>query len=178
MKCPKCRLINPPNAIICDCGWNFETSMSTGNQQENLGRKIVLRLNKAPIIMLLLTLVVGIFVVGYPAHLIGQEALRLKYRFWIESEDGKKWVKIVAEQYFKLPSGSGSRSSGIIDSFNDFKKGIEVSRTLDANIRKIFEEEHKAQVWLYMYGLPGFCSIISAMILFYALRRRRFREDN
>ena len=25
MDCPKCRLINPPNAVTCDCGYNFVT---------------------------------------------------------------------------------------------------------------------------------------------------------
>ena len=25
MNCPKCKLINPENAIQCDCGYNFQT---------------------------------------------------------------------------------------------------------------------------------------------------------
>jgi hypothetical protein len=27
LRCPKCRLINPPEAKQCDCGWEFATPM-------------------------------------------------------------------------------------------------------------------------------------------------------
>lgn len=23
--CPKCKLVNPPTAVLCDCGYNFQT---------------------------------------------------------------------------------------------------------------------------------------------------------
>src|SRR2546426_6943488 len=37
MKCPNCKLINPPSAIRCDCGYDFPTgSMKTSYLLRNL----------------------------------------------------------------------------------------------------------------------------------------------
>ena len=30
MRCPRCRLENPPEAMVCDCGYDFRTGTMTG----------------------------------------------------------------------------------------------------------------------------------------------------
>ena len=32
MQCPNCRLVNPDSALLCDCGYNFETQIFPGSQ--------------------------------------------------------------------------------------------------------------------------------------------------
>ena len=39
MKCPRCGLINPPTAMICDCGYNFETKSVVKPLQPRSGMK-------------------------------------------------------------------------------------------------------------------------------------------
>lgn len=39
LECPKCRLINPPTALQCDCGYEFATGqvVRQGGPRRNLG---------------------------------------------------------------------------------------------------------------------------------------------
>jgi hypothetical protein len=36
MKCPNCSLENHPSAMLCDCGYNFETKMKKDNKKEEV----------------------------------------------------------------------------------------------------------------------------------------------
>ena len=35
MECPQCRLFNPPEAVRCDCGYNFNTGQRGPRTTEN-----------------------------------------------------------------------------------------------------------------------------------------------
>jgi len=73
MTCPKCKLENPPNAAICDCGYSFQGS--GGHQETHYLRSIaesVDSIRKMLLLWMILTLV-GAVVYGI---IVGFESSR------------------------------------------------------------------------------------------------------
>jgi hypothetical protein len=54
MRCPNCKLENPPTALLCDCGYSFETGLVQHSSKVSAGPKTKL-------FWILLPLVVGLF---------------------------------------------------------------------------------------------------------------------
>jgi hypothetical protein len=55
MRCPNCKLENPPTDLLCDCGYSFETGIVLDSAKQRTS-------GKASLFWVLLPLVVGFFV--------------------------------------------------------------------------------------------------------------------
>lgn len=74
MKCPNCKLENPPAALICDCGYNFETGLAPKLSRVRAGLKIKLLWIFSPLILGLLAPSVILFCIEVFVGRIGSLA--------------------------------------------------------------------------------------------------------
>jgi uncharacterized RDD family membrane protein YckC len=158
MKCPSCGLINPSNAQICDCGYNFETQARgkpiRGSTSMPVGDLIVLPSGKDFALASLGSRFLGQILDGIIAILLGLCSFAVLYLFKVSVGVQTAIFIVVIYGYFLFSDGfKGGQSLGkrvlktaVIDSFQG--KPCSYGQSLARNFLQILGIID----WIFIFG--------------------------